>query len=271
MEQVEDKIGRRKLIDALIVTGAGQGIGKAVALGWGIKKIPVLCISKSQNAQGTKEEIIKAGGIVESLVLDIGDYDAVPKALSAWISGKAYKKIGVVLAAAVLDSADAAFFGSLKEWDLCFKVNVLGNLAVLNALLPSMIKNKFGRIVAFAGGGSAYAYPKFPGYSASKTAMVRTVENYHEMLKDKGDFSIVCLAPGAVETNMLRQIRSKGGEVKTLVDISEPVEFINCFLDSVSCGFSGRFVHVRDSWKDHLNTGKPMGNNSKWKLRRIEA
>jgi 3-oxoacyl-[acyl-carrier protein] reductase len=259
------------VIDALVVTGAGQGIGKAVALNLGTKGIPVLCISKSVNAERTKQEIIKAKGIAESLVLDIGDYEAAEKSVAKWISGRPYKKIGVVLAAAILDFADSVSSTSLKGWDACYKVNVLGNLAVLNALLPRMAENKFGRIVAFAGGGSAYAYPNFPAYSASKTAMVRTVENYHEILKEKGDFCIVCLAPGAIETNMLRQIRDKGGEVKTLVDISEPVEFIGCFLNSVSCGFSGRFVHVRDNWKDYINTEKTIGDNSKWKLRRIEV
>lgn len=259
------------MIDALVVTGAGQGIGKAVALDLGAKGIAVLCISKSGNAERTKREIIKAKGIAESLVLDIGDYEAAGKPVAKWVSSRPYKKIGVVLAAAILGYADPTFFTSLKEWDACYNVNVLGNLAVLNALLPRMIENKFGRIVAFAGGGSAYAYPNFPAYSASKTAMVRTVENYHEILKEKGDFGIVCLAPGAVETNMLRQIREKGGEIKTLVDISEPVEFISCFLNSVFCGFSGRFVHVRDNWKDYINTGKTIDNNSKWKLRRIEV
>ena len=254
----------------MVVTGAGQGIGKAVALELGIKNVPVLCISKSLNAQRTKQEIIKSKGIAESLILDIGDYNNTEKLVAKWISGKPYKKIGVVLAAAILESTVPASFTSLKEWDDCYKINVLGNLAVLNALLPRMIKNKFGRIVAFAGGGSAYAYPKFPAYSASKTAMVRTVENYHELLKDKGDFSIVCLAPGAIETNMLRQIRAKGGTIKTLANISEPVEFINCFMNSIVCGFSGRFVHVRDNWKDYINTQKRVNGESKWKLRRIE-
>jgi len=256
------------LIDALVVTGAGQGIGKAVALEIGNNGIPILCISKSLNAQRTKQEIVKGRGIAESLVFDISDYKAAEKKIAKWISRKPYKKIGVVLAAGTLGSTGSS--GSLKQWDDCYKVNVLGNLAVLNALLPRMIKNKFGRIVAFAGGGSGYAYPDFPAYSASKTAMVRTVENYHELLKNKGDFSIVCLAPGAIETNMLRQIRAKGGEIRTVTDISEPLEFISAFLNSNICGFSGRFVHVRDNWKDYINTNKKLDSETKWKLRRIE-
>ena len=102
------------MIDVLVVTGAGQGIGKAVALELGIKNVPVLCISKSLNAQRTKQEIIKSKGIAESLILDIGDYNNTEKLVAKWISGKPYKKIGVVLAAAILESTVPASFTSLK-------------------------------------------------------------------------------------------------------------------------------------------------------------
>lgn len=258
------------MIDAVIITGAGQGIGKAVALDFGSKGVPVLCISKTMNAKCTKEEIIKFNGVSESLIVDISDYEETERLVSEWISKKKYKKLGIVLAAASLGPADFYSVSSLRDWDICHKVNVLGNLSVVSALLPRMIENKFGRIVAFAGGGSAYAYPKFPAYSATKTAMVRIVENMHEMLKEKGDFNIVCLAPGAVETNMLSQIRTGGGEVKTTVDILEPVKFIRDFVNATSCAFSGRFVHVRDNWKGYINTKEIMNDEAQWKLRRIE-
>ena len=133
-----------------------------------------------------------------------------------------------------------------------------------------MLENQFGRIVTFAGGGSAYQFPAFPAYSASKTAIVRITENIHEDLKDKGDFSIVCLAPGAVETDMLKEVRLSGAQIKTTVDILEPVDFVKEFIISTSCSLSGRFVHVRDDWKEYLKTDKSLQNDSLWKLRRIE-
>ena len=258
------------MIDAVVITGAGQGIGKAVAIKLGINGIPILCISKSSNSTKTMEEIIKKGGTAESLILNIEDYDGTQKILKKWASQTKYKKIGVVLAAAILGPTGPLINSLLKEWESCLKINTLGGLAVLTGLLPKMIENKFGRIITFAGGGSAYAFPKFPAYSASKTAMVRITENIHEDLKDKGDFAVVCLAPGAVETEMLKQVCQAGAEVKTLVDISEPVSFIEKFIGCTSCGFSGSFVHVRDNWKEYLNSKKQLSGNSMWKLRRIE-
>lgn len=150
------------------------------------------------------------------------------------------------------------------------RVNLNGNFAVLKGLLPKMIENKFGRIVAFAGGGAAYQYPLFKAYSASKTAIVRTVENLHEEFKGYGDFSIVALAPGAVETDTLRSVRKAGAEVKTVVDISEPVTFVREFLESERCNISGSFVHVRDNWRYYLNSNNQLSQDSLWKLRRIE-
>src|ERR1019366_5663082 len=102
-----------------------------------------------------------------------------------WIQKRSYKKIGLVLAASILGPRN---FGDLVGWEECYRVNVLGNVAVYAGLVTRMLEHKFGRIVGFAGGGAAYAYPLFPAYAASKTAMVRTIENIQADLDGKGDF-----------------------------------------------------------------------------------
>ena len=97
--------------------------------------------------------------------------------------------------------------------------------------------------------------------------MVRTIENIQADLYSKGDFAAVCLAPGANETKMLQEIRRAGAEIKTTVDISEPVNFVREFLFSRTCGFKGAFVHVRDIWRDYLNNDRTIDEEA-WKLRR---
>jgi NADP-dependent 3-hydroxy acid dehydrogenase YdfG len=159
---------------------------------------------------------------------------------------------------------------NIGDWDRAFKINVLGNLAVARALLPVQIQHRFGRLLFFAGGGAAYAYPMFPAYAASKSALVRIVENLHEDLKDKGDFATAILAPGAVETDTLATVRASGAEVRTTVNISEPTAFAREFILSETCSFSGRFVHVRDTWPQWLNSNQAMPGKDLWKLRRVE-
>jgi len=146
----------------------------------------------------------------------------------------------------------------------------LGNLAVVQACLPKLQTSGWGRILFFAGGGSAYAYPLFPAYSIAKTALVRAVENLHEDLRGWGEFAVSILAPGAVETEMLAEVRASGAEVRTTVPINEPIAFVRSFLASEKRDLSGRFVHVRDRWPEILCGETTLDRDDLWKLRRVE-
>ncbi len=257
--------------DLMIVTGAGRGIGRSIALSLGGSGAHVLCISQSAKSEETSTAICQLGGNADSLVLDLCDYEIVEKRVSEWIANSGHTgRIGVVLAAAVLGPSGSLQDTPIGEWEKTFKVNVLGNLSAVKAALPFMKGTRYGRILFFAGGGAAYAYPIFPAYAASKTALVRAVENLHEDLKDAGDFAVAILAPGAVETDTLTTVRKHGGYVKTTVGIEEPTGFATAFMKSTDCAFSGCFVHVRDTWPQHLNSGEALRDKNLWKLRRVE-
>jgi NAD(P)-dependent dehydrogenase (short-subunit alcohol dehydrogenase family) len=255
--------------DLVIVTGAGRGIGRSIALEFGKSEATVLCISRSKNAATTAGDIRERGGSAQALQLDLENFAEVGRQVSAWIAEKSFLRIGVVLAAGSLGPTGSLLNTSLSEWESAFRSNVLGNLAVVQAVLPSMLENKFGRLLFFAGGGAAYSYPLFPAYAASKTALVRAVENLHEDLKDQGDFATVILAPGAVDTDILAAVRAQGGYVKTTVAMEEPVGFAREFICATSVGFSGSFVHVRDTWAPYINRDEKIKDNL-WKLRRTE-
>jgi len=258
----------------VVVTGAGRGIGKGIALEFGKSKATVLCISRGENAEATAAAVREAGGSAEALPVDLADFAETGKKVSAWVEskseGKSFQRVGVVLAAGVLGPTGNLASTPLAEWDYAFRANVLGNLAVVQSLLPLMLANKFGRVLFFAGGGAAYSYPLFPAYAAAKTALVRAAENLHEDLKDQGDFATAILAPGAVATDILAAVRAQGGYVKTTVAMEEPVGFAREFINAASVGFSGGFVHVRDVWADYLNNDKQPGKKDLWKLRRVE-
>lgn len=257
-------------LDLVIVTGAGRGIGRRIAIELGGMGVMVLCISKSKRAEETSSLISENGGKSDWIATDLAEYEQSGERVSAWLKDKTFNRIGLVLAAATLGPSGPLQSTSLKEWDITLRTNVLGNLAVVKAALPILLDKKYGKLVFFAGGGAAYAYPIFPAYALSKTALVRAVENLHEDLKDAGDFATAILAPGAVETDTLACVRKHGGYVRTTVPIEEPIGFVRQFLVAEKCGFSGCFVHVRDDWKKLLNSDDQMSLKDLWKLRRVE-
>jgi len=256
--------------ELVVITGAGRGIGRSIAVALGESGRHVLCISQSTKATETAAEICRGGGKADSLVVNIADYEVAEKAISEWVKSSGYKRISTILAAAVLGPSGPLESTPLREWERTLQVNVMGNLAAVRAVLPYQIENQYARILFFAGGGAAYAYPIFPAYAASKTALVRIVENLAVDLEGKGDHAVAILAPGAVATDTLTQVRASGGYVKTVVGIEEPTRFATEFVAAKSCAFSGCFVHVRDTWPEKLNTAGKLSNKELWKLRRVE-
>ncbi len=254
--------------DLVVVSGAGRGIGRAMAQDLA-KTSFLLCISQSEKALETAHALRASGCHAEGLVLDLADFATAESTVRDWVQKSCYRRIGAVLAAGILGPRGPLSCSDLHDWHRTFQINVLGNLAVARALIPSQTENQFGRLLFLAGGGAAYAYPAFPAYAASKTALVRIVENLHEDLKDAGDFATAILAPGAVETDMLTAVRASGAEVRTTVGIEEPVAFARAFMTAGHCGFSGGFVHVRDEWSKYLRSEESAVSGDRWKLRRV--
>jgi 3-oxoacyl-[acyl-carrier protein] reductase len=261
--------------DVVFVTGAGRGLGKAVSLALAQEDVLVICISKN-NALKTCIEINKLNKKGIGITLDISDYEHAEYKMREFIAfneifnNNSDIHIGVVLAAGILGNGGGLLDSNLSNWDYVIRTNFLGNLAVLKGIFPRMLRAKFGRIVLLSGGGAANGRPLFSAYGCSKVAIVREVENLAMELKDAGDFSCVAFAPGAMETDMLKQGREAGEDVKFVVDIQEPVEFIKYFMQSKLNSISGKFVHVHDDWKEFIDNPLDVDDQTKWLLRRLQ-
>jgi NAD(P)-dependent dehydrogenase (short-subunit alcohol dehydrogenase family) len=270
-QQVEEKIPENtgRYPDLVVVTGAGRGIGRAIAED-AARHSFVLCISKSVAALETAQGISNSGGAAEGIILDLSDFLTAEAVVGEWVRNSRFRRIAAVFAAAILGPQGPLLSSNLSDWNRTFNVNVFGNLAVARAILPVQVETGFSRLLFFGGGGAAYAYPVFPAYAASKAALVRIVENLHQDFDGVGDFATAIVAPGAVETDTLATVRASGAEVRTTVGIEEPVAFAREFILSKSCSFSGCFVHVRDDWRQYLGTNLELPKKDLWKLRRVE-
>jgi NAD(P)-dependent dehydrogenase (short-subunit alcohol dehydrogenase family) len=138
----------------------------------------------------------------------------------------------------------------MKEFAEVLATNLLGACNFMRWSLPQMERRGFGRIINFAGGGAAYAYPKFTGYGVSKVGVVRLTETVAAEIEPTLNVTVNVIAPGAIATDLLKEVRQHGGEVRTTTSIEEPVRLVVFLAGPSSRHINGRFIHVRDGYRD---------------------
>lgn len=235
--------------EIIVITGAGQGIGKQVAKNVN-KKYDLLLLSKSLNCRKTAHEIIKEKSskkrIIKYLRINF-EKNLNNELLKKKINFKKYKKIHLILCAGIVDYNIKSYL-NIKDWIKIFNVNFFANIKIINLFLSYYRKSKRqNKIIIFSGGGAANAFKEFPIYSASKIALVRTVENYSQIFK-KLNLSIFAVAPGAIKTKMLSKVL-KIASVGTKSDMTEVILFINKCLKINTKFLNGKLVHIRDDLK----------------------
>tara|TARA_Y100001970_G_C14159399_1_gene817587 strand:+ start:705 stop:1475 length:771 start_codon:yes stop_codon:yes gene_type:complete len=250
----------------LIVTGAGQGIGKNIALS-SSNKYDLLLISKSLNCKKVVNEIKKREKNLTRKInyLKINlEKNFNPKLILQKANIKNYGIIHLILCAGIVDKTKSSFLKS-SEWHKVFNVNFIANIKIINVFIKFFkYSKKQNKIIIFSGGGAASSFKEFPIYSASKTALVRTVENYSEIFS-KNNLSIFAVAPGAVNTKMLQKVL-KIAKVGTRSKINHVTKFINHCLNINTSSFNGRLIHVRDNIKKVIKSKNP----NYLKLRRFQ-
>jgi 3-oxoacyl-[acyl-carrier protein] reductase len=251
----------------IVVTGAGRGIGRAVAADLaGATDAQLVLVSRSatcDTAAAACNEI--RPGAARALRLDLAAWDPEKGPLETIIA-EAPGPLALVHAAGVLGPTGPFADNELGAWFVALEVNLGAAIRLTHAMLARMRCDGAGRIVLFAGGGAAYGYPSFSSYGTAKAALVRFTETVAMELGASGP-TITIIAPGANDTDMLAEVRRAGGLVKTTVSIDEPCRLVRRLLTEDARGLHGRFVHVRDTWT--AESAAALGPEQ-WRLRRVE-
>ena len=252
-------------VRSVLVTGAGRGIGRAIALHLARSSdASLLLVSRTSTCQVVAEECNELRAESATAVAwDLADF-AQTRALSVLESMPG--PLGLVHAASILGPVGPFVENDIGAWWRALELNLGAAVRLVHALLPRMLADAAGRIVLFAGGGAAYGYPRFSSYGTAKAALVRFAETLAMEIGDAGPL-VSIIAPGANETDMLAEIRRAGGYVKTTVSIDEPCRLVWRLLNEDARGLHGRFVHVRDDWT--CQSAQALGQDH-WKLRRVE-
>jgi len=257
MEKRSDLQGK-----SILITGAGRGIGKRMALGLAEAGARVGLLARSQSELDlAKLEIEQAGGNALRLRADVRDLEQMMAAADRMRA--VFGGLDVLIAAAgVLGSIGPLLGTKPKSWIETIDVNLLGAINSVRAALPAMVEQRSGKILLIACGGAGHPRQNFSVYAATKAAITRFAECVAEEVRDS-NVQINCLAPGRSYTHMTDEILHAGEEKAGSKEIGEAQEVrvtggtpaekqiqLVAFLASArSNHISGKLIHATDDWK----------------------
>ncbi|MDM0085390.1 SDR family oxidoreductase [Variovorax sp. J31P179] len=217
-----------------LVTGAGQGNGRAIAIGLAKAGARVIVTDVNEdNAATTAHLIHEAGGQAESQRLDITDADACSSVV-ADIEGRIgpldvlINNAGILIRGGI-DSPDAA-----RNSQQVMKVNYEGNLNVILACLPGLRRSK-GTIVNVGSIASFIGYVNTMGYAPSKGAIRLLTQSLAAELAKDG-VRVNAIAPGVIATEMSAHSRADPAKIERLLArvpmgrVAEPEELVGAVL-----------------------------------------
>jgi len=185
------------------VTGAGVGIGRAVAVRLAEEGAEVVVTSRTMaNAAETAAEVEAAGGAVRAThALDVADRSAVVRVVDDVVA--ATGRIDVVVANAGIDLPHGPPVDATTddEWDRVFEVNVGGVFRVVRAALPAVPEG--GSIVTIGSINSFIAWPNSAVYTATKGAVLQFTRAIALDLAPRG-IRANCVCPGVIDTPLTR-------------------------------------------------------------------
>ena len=219
-----------------VVTGASRGIGAATAEAIAAAGAHVVLAARDREAlDAVAGRIRDAGGEATPAPTDVSSVDEVERLFAA--AEEVGRPEALVCAAALLRSAP--FDQTTPEiWAETLDVNLTGSFLCCRAAFAAMRTGGEGRIVNIASLSGVYATEKFPGltaYNVSKYGVIGLTEAIAAEGKEHG-ISAICLSPGAVDTQMLRQANP---ELRPGLTPDDVAELIVALLDSALAPASG--------------------------------
>jgi NAD(P)-dependent dehydrogenase (short-subunit alcohol dehydrogenase family) len=191
--------------DVCVVTGAGAGIGHAVARRFASEGAKVACVDlDAEAARASAEAISVAGGSARAYACDVSDSDAVADAFRR-IEGDFGEPVSVLHANAGIEGPIVPFWEvSPEDWDRVFAVNVRGPFLCAKYAVPSMRRKGRGSIVITGSNSSFIAFPGWAAYTASKGAVLMLAKSLAIDLAPH-NIRVNAVCPGPTNTPMFRR------------------------------------------------------------------
>jgi 3-oxoacyl-[acyl-carrier protein] reductase len=270
-----------------IITGANQGLGRAIATRFVRAGASVLLVARGTDLlRQTEQELAglatQPGQRVHSLTGDVSR----PESCGA-IVRHALETLSD-LTVLVNNAGIYGPLGPLEEvdwgaWVEAIQVNLLGTALMCRAVIPHFRARGYGKIINLSGGGATAPLPRISAYAAAKAAVVRLTETLAVELGD-AQVDINAIAPGALNTRLLDEVLAAGPEkvgrdfyersLKQRETGGAPLDkgvALTVFLASAaSDGISGRLLSALwDDWARLPERREQLARSDVYTLRRI--
>ena len=244
----------------VIVTGAGQGIGRRYALEFARAGAAVVVGDiDAENAESVAAEIDGEGGRAVAARCDVGDPESA-RAMAAQ-AFDAFGRIDVLINnAALFTPLGRCGFEdiALDEWEAVMRVNVTGSMLCARAVLPVMRAAKWGRIVNISSSTVPLGLPFFLHYVTSKAAVIGMTRAMARELGGDG-ITVNAILPGLIETEIdnpgrTDATRQRVLDMQCVKILGEPTNLVGMilFLASPASGYlTGQSIAV-DGGSVHL-------------------
>lgn len=183
-----------------VVTGAGRGIGRAIALQFAAAGADIVCVSRTpQNADKIAEEVRALGRRAWARALDVADGAAVTAAGDQLLAEAG--RVDVLINNAGVTRDGLLMRMSEEDWDTVLNTNLRGAFLLTKALTRAFVKQRSGRIINVASIAALMGNAGQCNYAASKAALIGFTKSLARELASRG-ITVNALAPGFIETDM---------------------------------------------------------------------
>ncbi len=241
MNELQDRVA--------LVTGASQGIGRAIALALARAGASVALAARSEDKlRSVAEQIRAAGGAAESFTLDVANEESIKATVKAVLAK--FGRLDILVNNAGMTRDGLVLRMKRADWDDVLNTNLTGAFLLSQAVASAMLRVRYGRIINITSVVGQSGQAGQVNYSASKAGMIGMTRSLARELASR-NITVNAVAPGYIATAMTEVLNDEQKQAM-LKDIplgrpgaDEDIANAVCFLASEKAAYiTGHTLNV---------------------------